>query len=504
MLKHIQTKLILIYLAIGLIIILGLGATFFVSLYHLQGQLGTEAWQSTAEISQLLGTQITQIQVVLCIFILVFCIIMALVGFYVSRSIIAPIQKLVKSAEKIAKGEEIPEKEIISNKKANEVDELVNAFALMTKELKQNLQEVNKQKKQIETILLHMTDGIIAFDVEGNIIHINPAAKKFLGLEEENTFETVFEKMQIDVNLEKIIYLEEWTSSEQKIHVNDQYLKIIFAPFRNEDNKPLGVMTMIQDITEHVNLDNMRKEFVADVSHELKTPITSIMGYADTLLEGEYDKETQTRFLGVITSEARRMAKLVTDLLALSRYDTNKEVVEKAEFDLGELVKQCQEKLDLEIQKKEHHVDCFVTANVPPVYADKDGIERVVLNILTNSIKYTPEKGEIKIYVGFVYNDAYIKVIDNGIGIPEEDLTRIFERFYRVDKARSRELGGTGLGLSIAKEILNQNNGDIDIKSEVGKGTEVVVKIPTNVKVQKMNKKKVADEEQETSEEEVK
>ncbi len=139
---------------------------------------------------------------------------------------------------------------------------------------------------------------------------------------------------------------------------------------------------------------------------------------------------------------------------------------------------------------------------MPPVYADKDGIERVVLNILTNSIKYTPEKGEIKIYVGFVYNDAYIKVIDNGIGIPEEDLTRIFERFYRVDKARSRELGGTGLGLSIAKEILNQNNGDIDIKSEVGKGTEVVVKIPTNVKVQKMNKKKVADEEQETSEEE--
>ena len=166
------------------------------------------------------------------------------------------------------------------------------------------------------------------------------------------------------------------------------------------------------------------------------------------------------------------------------------------------MVNQCQEKLDLEIQKKEHHVDCFVTANVPPVYADKDGIERVVLNILTNSIKYTPEKGEIKIYVGFVYNDAYIKVIDNGIGIPEEDLTRIFERFYRVDKARSRELGGTGLGLSIAKEILNQNNGDIDIKSEVGKGTEVVVKIPTNVKVQKMNKKKVADEEQETSEEE--
>ena len=121
----------------------------------------------------------------------------------------------------------------------------------------------------------------------------------------------------------------------------------------------------------------------------------------------------------------------------------------------------------------------LVTANVPLVYADKSGIERVVLNILSNSIKYTKENGSIKIYVGFVYNDAYIKIIDNGIGIPEKDLTRIFERFYRVDKARSRELGGTGLGLSIAKEILNQNNGSIDIKSEVGKGTEVVIRVPT-------------------------
>ena len=124
-------------------------------------------------------------------------------------------------------------------------------------------------------------------------------------------------------------------------------------------------------------------------------------------------------------------------------------------------------------------MECFVTADVPPVVADKYGIERVILNILSNAIKYTKENGTIKIYVGFVYNDAYIKIIDNGIGIPEEDLERIFERFYRVDKARSRELGGTGLGLSIAKEILDQNNGNIDIKSQVGKGTEVVIRIPT-------------------------
>ena len=237
-------------------------------------------------------------------------------------------------------------------------------------------------------------------------------------------------------------------------------------------------MVVIQDITEHVKLDNMRREFVADVSHELKTPITSIMGYADTLLEEEYDRETQSKFLSVIASEARRMAKLVTDLLTLSRYDNNKIKKEVTQFDLGDLTKECQEKLKFEIEKKHHNVECFVTANVPPVQADKDGIERVILNIISNAIKYTPENGTIKVYVGFVYNDAYIKIIDNGIGIPEKDLSRIFERFYRVDKARSREFGGTGLGLSIAQEILTKNNGSIDIKSEVGKGTEVVIRIP--------------------------
>ena len=347
-------------------------------------------------------------------------------------------------------------------------------------ELKDKLSEVSTKKNQIETILLHMTDGIIAFNMSGEIILINPAAKKFLSISpEDNTFNDIFKKFEIDINMEKIIYLESWTSTEKRFQVDDRYVKVFFAPFKNEEDRPDGVIAVIQDITEHVKLDNMQKELVADVSHELKTPITSIMGYADTLLEGGYDEETQQKFLNVIASESRRMARLVTDLLTLSRYDSNKKKTQKEAFDLGELVKKCQEKLAIEIKKKNHTVNCFVTADVPLVYADKDDIERVVLNIMTNSIKYTQDGGEIKIYVGFVYNDAYIKIFDNGIGIPEEDLSRIFERFYRVDKARTREMGGTGLGLSIAKEILDKNGGSIDIKSKVGEGTEVVIRIPT-------------------------
>ena len=200
------------------------------------------------------------------------------------------------------------------------------AFARPKRKLIEGAGEKKTEELDINNrIFLHMTDGIIAFDMEGKIILINPAAKKLLSISPEDaTFDDVFGKFNLDINMEKIIYLENWTSTEERIEVEDKYVNSFFAPFRNENDRPAGVLAVLQDITEHVKLDNMRKEFIADVSHELKTPITSIMGYADTLLEGEYDKEIQQKFLNVIATEARRMAKLVTDLLTLSRYDNNK------------------------------------------------------------------------------------------------------------------------------------------------------------------------------------
>ena len=411
-----------------------------------------------------------------------FIVISAVIIIFASKIILNPITKLIKSAEEFSdvNNTEKEFKYFKGKKSKTEMDELYKAFNLMTTGLKENLNEVTRQKKQIETILLHMTDGIIAFNIDGGIIHINPAASRLLRISEnENTFDKIFKKLKVDINMERIIYLETWTSTEVKVEIEDSYLNMFFAPFKDENDRPAGVMVLVQDITEHVRLDNMRKEFVADVSHELKTPLTSILGYAETLAETDYDEEIRQKFLGVISSEAVRMTKLVNDLLTLSKFDNNKTEWERTEFDLGELVKQCQENLQIEMDKKKQKVECFVTANVPAVYADKDGIERVVLNILSNSVKYTGEGGTIKIYVGFVYNDAYIKVIDNGIGIPEADLNRIFERFYRVDKARTRAMGGTGLGLSIAKEILDKNGGRIDIKSKANEGTEVVITIPT-------------------------
>ena len=488
MLKKIQIKIVLIFTIIGIIVIGALGLTYIYNLQEIQNSVNNI--KNITEITTVISKELYETKLILTEYIAAFLALMILGGIFVSKAIIAPISSLVKSAEQATKNERI--KYLNEGKKKNEINDLVSAFDNMNNELKENLNEATRQKKQMETILLHMTDGIIAFDINGKTIHINPAAKTFLGLDKEESFEEIFGKYDVDINLEKIIYLENWTSSEQKINVEDRTINLFFAPFKNENDRPAGLIVVIQDITEHVKLDSMRKRFVADVSHELKTPITSIMGYADTLIENEIDGEISKKFLERISTEAQRMARLVSDLLTLSRYDTSKVKIEKTEFDLGELVKYTFEGLDLEMKKKKQSGECFVTSDVPLVYADKNGIERVVLNILTNAIKYTPEEGSVKVYVGFVYNDAYIKIIDTGIGIPKEDLDKIFERFYRVDKARTREMGGTGLGLSIAKEILDQNGGMIDIKSEVGKGTEVVIRIPT--KQQKNVKDKSTEE----------
>lgn len=465
MIKSTQIKIVLIVILLAIIMFGAYGIYSIISFQNLETQIIEK---------EIVYEQINNFKIVFGILTISFLFISLIILWFTRKTISKPILRLIQSAK------QTNDIQMESENSKTEIDKLSEAIDVINSDLKDNINEVIRQKRQIETILLHMNDGIIAFNMEGRIIHINPAARTFLDIDnKDNTFDKIFNKIDKEINMERLIYLENWTTSENTINVRDKYLKLFFAPFRDEINRPSGIIVLIQDITEHVKLDNMRKEFIADVSHELKTPLTSIMGYSETLMAMDYDKDMQEKFLNVISSEAVRMTKLVNDLLTLSKHDDANTKWEKSEFDLGELVKKCQEYLQIEMDKKEQKVECFVTANVPNVYADRDGIERVVLNILSNSVKYTPEKGTIKIYVGFVYSDAYIKVIDSGVGIPEKDLDRIFERFYRVDKARSRELGGTGLGLSIAKEILDKNGGRIDIKSVVGKGTEVVITVPT-------------------------
>ncbi len=440
--KNYQLKSILAFFIIGSIVIIGFGLV-------LSAQFN------------IFGTKLILTMVIALAILGLFCIAMAI---FTVKRIIEPMSKMLKGA--VIYGETD-----ITNKNSSEIENLIT-------DLKTSLIEANSQKRQTDTILKHMTDGVIAFDMKGKVTYINPTAIQMLDLKEtDRTFEKIFSKYD-NINMEKIIYLESWTSTEVKIENDNVSMNLFFVPFKDEINRPTGVMVVIQDITEHVRLDDMRKEFVADVSHELKTPLTSIKGFSETLLEGDCDKETEKHFLGIINDNADRMEKLVQDLLILSRYDNKRDQSRVTEFDLGELAKKCSEKFEIEVKKRNQDLECFVTADVPPVQADKDGIERVIINIISNSVKYTPDGGKISIYVGYVHNDAYVKIKDSGIGIPKEDIDKIFERFYRVDKARSRKLGGTGLGLSIAKEIIEQNKGSINVKSTLGKGTEVVIRIP--------------------------
>jgi len=436
MFKSVQIKIILIIMILAIVMFVGYGAITIGFIHTLKTNM------NEISMDEIMSKNIT----IILIFTISFIILSGIITWFTSKVITRPIYKLIKSAEKMAEGDEIKSIPIYNAKGNTEIDALIYSFENITAGLKENLNEVTRQKKQFETILLHMTDGIIAFNTEGKKIHINPAAKRLLEIKDDGKdFDEIFKWIDKEINIEKIIYLENWTTSEKQINIKDKYLKIFFAPFKDELERPAGVIALIQDITEHVKLDNMRKEFIADVSHELKTALTSVLGYAETLSNSDYDPELQEKFLNVITSETIRMTKLVNDLLTLSKFDDAGTKWEKTEFDLGKLVKKCQENLQIEANKKKQKLECFITSNVPLVYADKDGIERVILNILSNSIKYTDDDGNIKIYVGFVYNDAYIKIIDNGMGIPQNDLERIFERFYRVDKARTRKMGGTGL-----------------------------------------------------------
>ena len=243
--KNINLKVVVIFFILGIILILGFGISYIFMLNQLE-EIGND--QANIELIQNINNQLKQTKILLIVSMSVYTIISMLVGYFVLKSVVSPMKKLIKSAEKIASGENVKIEENIQNN--GDLGDLENAFSIVTNELNQKLSEVNRQKKQIETILLHMTDGIIAFDMDGEIIHINPAAKKLLKLtDKEDSFDKIFKKLNIDINIEKIVYLENWTSSEQRKNLGDRYVNILFAPFQDEKDRPAGVIALIQDIT---------------------------------------------------------------------------------------------------------------------------------------------------------------------------------------------------------------------------------------------------------------
>ncbi len=397
---------------------------------------------------------------------------------YVNK-IMLPIKRMERSMKNLKDGKNVDTRMLNNCTDVKEMKELVDSYSGIVESLMKNRFEINSAESKTEIILERMDDGVIAFSIQKQIIHINSAAKKFTGITDaEDTYEKVMKKLKLKVPFDNVIYLSNNKNLEEKTTVNDNVLDVVLVPFHNEKFMPMGVIIILKNITENEKLNSMRKEFVANVSHELKTPLCSIKGYSETILDRDLEKEEITKFAKVINDEANRMDRIVADLLQLSRFDYNKNVWNREKINVDDLTKQIVENMQYVAKEKNHNLKCVVNMIPGPIYADKDGISRVIINILSNSVKYTPNGGEITVYIGAAGGKAYLKFVDNGIGIPEKDLKRIFERFYRVDKARSRQMGGTGLGLSIVKEIIEAHDGTIDIKSEPGVGTEVIVTLP--------------------------
>lgn len=398
-----------------------------------------------------------------------------------SMSIISPIKSLTNKSKKIASGDF---ENTIEVKSPDEIGQLTETFNNMASELKSTLSAISGEKEKVETIVQYMTDGVLACDTNGEIIHINPAAKKLLGLGEDEckNFDELFGENEISVA--QISYFKNFDALERVINRDSREISAYFAPFKNSDEVG-GIVVVLRDITEREKLDKSRKDFVANVSHELRTPLTTVKSYAETLddcLDDEQiDKEMFRSFLKTINSEADRMTRLVKDLLLLSSLDHSMKDMPMDMVDISSLTSSIVERLAHSAKEKNQTLIYEPTNKLPMIYGNSDRLEQVITNVITNAMKYTPNGGKITVSSMYMYDSVTIKVKDNGIGIPQKDIGHIFERFYRVDKARSREMGGTGLGLAIAKEIIEAHDGEISIKSSPGSGTEVMICIPANV-----------------------
>ncbi len=404
-------------------------------------------------------------------------IISIIIGYFLSRAITTPISNLTKRAKRLSEGQFDPKVENI--KADDEIGILAETFNDMSSTLKGTLSDISTEKNKIEAILQNMTDGVMAFGTDGKIIHINSTARKMLNIEnvEQYRFDKLFSILGADILIGDLLYLEEKRSCEREVTKDNIALKVNFAVFDDERNKTGGVLAVLHDITKQQKLENSRREFVANVSHELRTPLTTVKSYAETLLDFVKDNKTAAAFTNTILNETDRMTRLVKDLLVLSSLE-NSASLNKTVFSLKAMIHDVVSTMTLVASEKGHRLQFKQSSELPEFYGDSDKLEQVLYNIISNSIKYTPNGGKIIVRAGKVYHEIQIEVQDTGIGIPEKDLSRIFERFYRVDKARSRELGGTGLGLAISKSIIDSHGGQIHIDSKPGEGTSVLITLP--------------------------
>ncbi|MGM9574170.1 MAG: ATP-binding protein [Hominicoprocola sp.] len=407
--------------------------------------------------------------------LLVGLLVSVMLSFLLAKTIIDPIEKLTEGTERIAKGDF---NETLNVESTDEIGILTTTFNDMASVLHKTLEAVENERNKLDTLFLHMTDGVVAYDGNGALIHCNPAAAALLGRKSEDCrYSELFETM---CPFAHVVSLQRSDFVESELAVGDRSVEVCLAPFSDEQRG--GVLVVLHDVTEHRKTEERRKEFVANVSHELRTPLTNVRSYAETIREAgdELSRETENDFLDVVISETDRMTNIVRDLLTLSRLDSGRSEMNMARFPFGAAIDAVLRSIELEARRHHHELTRSYPDSLPIIIGDRGRLEQVMLNVLGNAVKYTPDGGHIHVTAGesSTGDKVWMEVADDGIGIPEADRSRIFERFYRVDKARSRESGGTGLGLSIATEIVQRHNGTLSLVDREGPGTTVRLELP--------------------------
>ena len=402
-----------------------------------------------------------------------------ILGAILTREIVKPINRMIYASNKFSKGD-FSHKISISSK--DEFGELASVLNKMAENLEDKISEIEVKNQHLVAILESMVEGIIVIDKTSRIISVNPTVEKIFNTSKNNLEGKVFleaiRNNDLSDIVSKILKTGELTSCELSLVLPVQKIFQINASPVFDKNLVSGCLLVIHDITDIRRLETMRRDFVANVSHELKTPLTSIKGFLETLLEGALDdKENNRHFLIIMQNHTERLNKLVDDLLSLSHLESKEILLKKDFFNLYQQVAKVITNCGAQLKKKKIEIKNELPVDLS-VNADRDKIEGVVTNLIDNAIKFNIENGAIRIYSQDQNGNIKIIIEDSGIGIPGKDIPRIFERFYRVDKARSRELGGTGLGLSIVKHIVELHGGNVGVESVEGLGSKFWFTLP--------------------------
>lgn len=393
-----------------------------------------------------------------------------------------PLADLTEATRSIAKGN-FGEQVYFSSD--DEIGQLAESFNIMSLELNKRIEELKESNMNNYAILKSMINGVIAIDNDLNIMFINSAAQQMFDIEEKEIKSINVSKAFQDHPL-SILFNEEFSiygdvKSELTLEHPHRVYRIFSNVIRDKDHTQnnMGLLLSFVDITQMRQLENMRKDFVANVSHELKTPLTSIQGFIETLKEGAADnKPVRDKFIDIIDIEANRLKQLIDDILVLSDIEKSTAVSQDTAVDLKDVLSEISEMMKQIAERKAIQVHYELPKQLSSLQGNKVWLKQMLINLIDNGIKYTPENGEVWLRVNENYKEFELVVEDNGIGIEADHLERLFERFYRVDKARSKKAGGTGLGLAIVKHIVLSMKGSITVESEVDQGTRFIIKLP--------------------------